>query len=90
MDWRTTATRGARAAVITRDAGLFIQIGDYHARADAGDLASRLRALTAEAVQVVAANANTPAYRVRVGPVETDADYEALRAAVASLGFEVQ
>ena len=87
---KTVLVRGARAAVITQDAGLFIQIGDYHARADAGDLASRLRALTAEAVQVVAAKTNTPAYRVRVGPVETDADYEALRAAVASLGFEVQ
>lgn len=80
-----------RAEVITQDEGVFIQIGDYHARADADDLASRMRALTAEAVQVLdAQSANAPAYRVRLGPVETDADYEALVAAVASLGFVVQ
>lgn len=78
-----------RAEVITQDEGLFIQVGDYHAQADADELASRLRTLTAEAVQVVEATAPTPVYRIRVGPVETDADYEALSAIVASLGFEV-
>ena len=79
-----------RAEVITQDEGLFIQVGDYHAQGDAGELASRLRALTAEAVQVVeATSANAPVYRIHIGPVETDADYEALSAVVASLGFEV-
>ena len=86
----TLLARGVRATVITQDEGVFFQIGDYDARADAGELASRLRALTAEAVQVVeAVVANAPLYRVHIGPVETDADYEALAAAVASLGFVV-
>ena len=86
----TLLARGVRATVITQDEGVFFQIGDYDARADAGELASRLRALTTEAVQVVqAVVANAPLYRVHIGPVETDADYEALAAAVASLGFVV-
>ena len=86
----TLLARGVRATVITQDEGVFFQIGDYDARADAGELASRLRALTTEAVQVVeAVVANAPLYRVHIGPVETDADYQALAAAVASLGFVV-
>ncbi len=86
----TLLARGVRATVITQDEGVFFQIGDYDARPDAGELASRLRALTTEAVQVVeAVVANAPLYRVHIGPVETDADYEALAAAVASLGFVV-
>ena len=86
----TLLARGVRATVITQDEGVFFQIGDYDARADAGELASRLRALTTEAVQVVeAVVANAPLYRVHIGPVETDADYQALAAAVGSLGFVV-
>lgn len=86
----TLLARGVRATVITQDEGVFFQIGDYDARADAGELASRLRALTTEAVQVVeAVVANAPLYRVHIGPVETDADYQALADAVASLGFVV-
>ena len=86
----TLLARGVRATVITQDEGVFFQIGDYDARPDAGELASRLRALTTEAVQVVeAVVANAPLYRVHIGPVETDTDYEALAAAVASLGFVV-
>lgn len=82
---------GARAYVITQDEGVFIQIGDYDARAEADDLAARMRVLTAEPVQVVEErDANAPFYRVRAGPVEDDADYEALLTAVADLGFEVQ
>ena len=82
---------GARAYVITQDEGVFIQIGDYDARAEADDLAARMRVLTAEPVQVVQErDANAPFYRVRAGPVEDDADYEALMTAVADLGFEVQ
>ena len=50
-----------------------------------------MRVLTAEPVQVVQErDANAPFYRVRAGPVEDDADYEALMTAVADLGFEVQ
>lgn len=82
---------GARAYVITQDEGVFIQIGDYDARAEADDLAARMRVLTAEPVQVVQErDANAPFYRVRAGPVDDDADYEALMTAVADLGFEVQ
>ena len=83
--------RGPRAFVITQDEGVFVQIGDYDARAKADELVERLRVLTAEPVQVVGeGGADAPRYRVRVGPVETDADYEALLGAVADLGFEVQ
>ena len=85
------ALAGARAYVITQDEGVFIQIGDYDARAEADDLAARMRVLTAEPVQVVEErDATAPFYRVRAGPVEDDADYEALLTAVADLGFEVQ
>ena len=85
------AFAGVRAYVMTQDEGVFIQIGDYDARAEADDLAARMRVLTAEPVQVVEErDANAPFYRVRAGPVEDDADYEALMTAVADLGFEVQ
>ena len=83
--------RTARAHVITQDAGVFIQVGDYDARSEAEELASRLRRLSAEPVRVVEERARSaPFYRVRVGPAETDADYKALRGAVADLGFEVE
>ena len=83
--------RTARAHVITQDAGVFIQVGDYDARSEAEELASRLRRLSAEPVRVVEERARSaPFYRVHVGPAETDADYEALRGAVADLGFEVE
>lgn len=83
--------RSARAHVITQDAGVFIQLGDYHARTEAEELASRLRRLSTEPVRVVEERAsNAPFYRVRVGPAETDADYEALRSAVTDLGFDVE
>lgn len=84
-------SRTARAHVITQDAGVFIQVGDYQARVEAEELASRLRQLSAEPVRVVEEKASSaPFYRVRVGPAETDADYEALRGAVTDLGFEVE
>ena len=83
--------RSARAHVITQDAGVFIQLGDYHARTEAEELASRLRRLSTEPVRVVEERASSaPFYRVRVGPAETDADYEALRSAVTDLGFDVE
>lgn len=79
-----------RAFVINEDAGVFIQIGDYATRTEANDLADRMRSLTKQPVKVVnARDARATIHRVRAGPVETDANYEAMLSAVRTLGLDL-
>ena len=79
-----------RAFVINEDAGVFIQIGDYATRPEANDLADRIRSLTKQPVKVVdARDARATIHRVRAGPVETDANYEAMLLAVRALGLDL-
>ena len=89
-DGRPRSPSNARAFVTTEDEGLFVRIGDYDSLEAAQDVRSRMRVLTTAPVEVIVdANGPRPLHRVRVGPVETDVDFEALLAAVEALGFDI-
>ena len=84
-----TPAGAARAFVTTDDEGVFIRIGDYRVRQDAEQLRSRFGAHSQVPAQVVDEQATPPRYRVRIGPVETDSEFEALLAVVDALGFAI-
>ena len=87
---RPGSPSNARAFVTTEDQGVFVRIGDYHASDAAEDVAARMRVLTTAPVEVIVdEDGPRSLHRVRVGPVETDTDFEALLAAVEALGFDI-
>ena len=87
---RPGSPSNARAFVTTEDQGVFVRIGDYHAIDAAEDVAARMRVLTTAPVEVIVdEDGPRSLHRVRVGPVETDTDFEALLAAVEALGFDI-
>ena len=81
--------RLARAFVTTDNDGVFIRIGDYNARQEAEQVGARFGARSRVPVRVVDDQAVPPRYRLRIGPVETDSEFEALLAVVDALGFDL-
>ena len=78
------APRGEEAFVTYEDGRRFLQMGAYLIRRTANERAARLRRLTAEQVAVteIAGDDGTPLYRVRIGPVESDASLAGLEDAL--------
>ena len=75
-----------RAFLVHEDGQRFLQMGAYAVRSTADTLASQLRLVTSESVFVAEApsNAGTPLYRVRVGPIASEASLAKLLGALRS------
>ena len=78
--------RRVKAFLVHEGAQRFLQMGAYAVRATAETLASQLRLVTSESVFVAEAPSDdgNPLYRVRVGPIASDAALAALLGALRS------
>ena len=81
-----SSERRVKAFIVHEDERRFLQMGAYAVRSTADTLASQLRLITSEPVVVVEALADDggPLYRVRVGPIESDASLATLLDALRS------
>ena len=75
-----SSERRVKAFIVHEDERRFLQMGAYAVRSTADTLASQLRLITSEPVVVVEALADDggPLYRVRVGPIKSDASLATL------------
>ena len=81
-----SSERRVKAFIVHEDERRFLQMGAYAVRSTADTLASQLRLITSEPVVVVEALADDggPLYRVRVGPIESEASLATLLDALRS------
>ena len=78
------------AFVVHEDSGRFLQMGAYAARSTANALVSELRGQVEGEVRITqASRGGGPVYRIRIGPIASDASLSALIEAVESLGYIV-
>jgi rare lipoprotein A len=68
--------------------GLFVQVGAFGEERNALQLAEKLRTAGLEGVLVRPPLGSSRLHRVRVGPVASVADFDALAAKLAALGFD--
>ncbi len=84
----TSAAAAGAAAAPGRPVGLYLQVGAFVSRSNAEQLRSRLSTEPLPPIQVqqAADAANTPIYRVRVGPIPSVDEADRLAAQLGSLG----
>ena len=78
--------RRVKAFIVHEDSGRFLQMGAYAVRSTSNTLASQLRLVTSEPVFVAEAlnNDGVSLYRVRIGPIASDASLATLLGALRS------
>jgi len=84
---RVPALDSAQLAALPPSSGLFIQVGAFAAAEHAEQAAKRLRAAGLHDVFTLAPDAHHRLLRVRIGPVATVQQYDALITRLAALGF---
>jgi rare lipoprotein A len=84
---RVPALTGAQMAALPPTSGFFIQVGAFAAADHAQRAAERLRAAGVPDVFTLATDAHHHLLRVRIGPVASVQQYDALIARLAGLGF---
>jgi rare lipoprotein A len=82
------AAPGTAAASGGRPVALYIQVGAYSDRVNAGKVLERVQAAgIAHVYESSAVSAGKVLQRVRVGPVSSVAEFDALIARLAAIGF---
>ena len=81
-----SSERRVKAFIVNEDGKRFLQMGAYAVRATANTLASQLRLVTSEPAFAAPAwnDAGEPLYRVRIGPIKSDAALATLLRALRS------